>query len=526
MHESKSFNKHPANKTLYHALMESLIPDGNDMDQGVVDLIKHKKRPHDDDDRDQDPFTGPDQGLNKRKTSKDAEPPKKPKSTGSSKDTTCSQSKSTALTASTTKTKAAKYDAEALKTWHDVYSTMRILSVTSVTVDEWYGYGHLKEIIVKRADQKLYKFMKGDFLRLHLNDIKDIVPYTTFLETQGVIYEDKLKRKRLLRTEELYKFSDGTLTLVRNTLDQMLKNLRLGYNKAMERRKWTATDQKQTRIMIKDINQQLLHKRIMRSLEKFVVPYTTFLEPQGVIYKDKLKRKRLLRTEELYKFSDGTLTLVRNTLDQMLKNLRLGYNKAMEMRKWTTTDQKRTCIMIKDINQQLLHKRIMRSLEKFVGGRDYGTNYRLLQRILVGNAPKFTRELLGVDDKLVALCSFEITYLITLYSVSYKVVKYRYLPRDISLIRIKVLRYDTKGVNARKEIMQTKTELTLEQTQQGVSDKVLISIEEVFPMVVAAASPRRVRFIATCSYPTDICKDIMKAQVHVSKDFRYSARLP
>ncbi|GJT00283.1 hypothetical protein Tco_0821452 [Tanacetum coccineum] len=72
-----------------------LIPCMNP-NQGVADLIKHKKRPHDDDDRDQDPLAGPDQGLKKRKTSKDAEPPKKPKSTGSSKDTTCSQSKSTA----------------------------------------------------------------------------------------------------------------------------------------------------------------------------------------------------------------------------------------------------------------------------------------------------------------------------------------------------------------------------------------------------------------------------------------------
>ncbi|GJX22058.1 hypothetical protein Tco_0226503 [Tanacetum coccineum] len=60
MHESKSFNKHPANKTLYHALMESLIVDEDAMDQGVVDLIKHKKRPHDDADRDQDPLAGPD----------------------------------------------------------------------------------------------------------------------------------------------------------------------------------------------------------------------------------------------------------------------------------------------------------------------------------------------------------------------------------------------------------------------------------------------------------------------------------
>ncbi|GKD53317.1 hypothetical protein Tco_1286704 [Tanacetum coccineum] len=47
------------------------------------------------------------------------------------------------------------------------------------------------------------------------------------------------------------------------------------------------------------------------------------------------------------------------------------------------------------------------------------------------------------------------------------------LPRDIPLDRIEVLMYDTKGVKVRKGIMQTKTELTLEQTQQGASDKVL-----------------------------------------------------
>ncbi|GJV68151.1 hypothetical protein Tco_1483660 [Tanacetum coccineum] len=53
------------------------------------------------------------------------------------------------------------------------------------------------------------------------------------------------------------------------------------------------------------------------------------------------------------------------------------------------------------------------------------------------------------------------------------------LPRDISLDRIEVLRYDTKGVKVIKGKMQTKTGLTLEQTQQGVSDEVLVSIEGV-----------------------------------------------
>ncbi|GJZ72075.1 hypothetical protein Tco_0635926 [Tanacetum coccineum] len=60
MHASKSFNKTP--KTVYHALMESLIEDENAMDQGVADLIKQKKRP-DDADKDEGPSAGSDRGL-------------------------------------------------------------------------------------------------------------------------------------------------------------------------------------------------------------------------------------------------------------------------------------------------------------------------------------------------------------------------------------------------------------------------------------------------------------------------------
>ncbi|GJW10915.1 hypothetical protein Tco_1576742 [Tanacetum coccineum] len=38
-------------------------------------------------------------------------------------------------------------------------------------------YGHLinREVVFRRADQKLYKFIEGDFPRLHLNDIEDML---------------------------------------------------------------------------------------------------------------------------------------------------------------------------------------------------------------------------------------------------------------------------------------------------------------------------------------------------------------
>ncbi|GKD75439.1 hypothetical protein Tco_1333721 [Tanacetum coccineum] len=58
---------------------------------------------------------------------------------------------------------------------HDVYSTKRILAVTNVKVKEWYGYGYLEEIEVRRSDQQLYKFMEGNFPRLHLHDFEDML---------------------------------------------------------------------------------------------------------------------------------------------------------------------------------------------------------------------------------------------------------------------------------------------------------------------------------------------------------------
>ncbi|GJY87265.1 hypothetical protein Tco_0501893 [Tanacetum coccineum] len=83
--ESKSYEKNPTHKALYDALMLSLILDEDDIDRGVVEPPTQKKRRNDD--KDQDPFVGSDQGMKKRKKSKDAEPSKRTDQSGSSKDT-------------------------------------------------------------------------------------------------------------------------------------------------------------------------------------------------------------------------------------------------------------------------------------------------------------------------------------------------------------------------------------------------------------------------------------------------------
>ncbi|GKB62887.1 hypothetical protein Tco_0919073, partial [Tanacetum coccineum] len=58
---------------------------------------------------------------------------------------------------------------------HNVYSTKKILGVKSVSVKKLHGYGHLEEIMVKRAGHQFYKFKEGDSIDLHLNDIEDML---------------------------------------------------------------------------------------------------------------------------------------------------------------------------------------------------------------------------------------------------------------------------------------------------------------------------------------------------------------
>ncbi|GJY58821.1 hypothetical protein Tco_0458713 [Tanacetum coccineum] len=65
--------------------------------------------------------------------------------------------------------------ARGLQSTHDVYSTKRILAVTQVEVIRKHGYVYLKEIVVRRADNDLYRFKEGYFPRLRINDIKDML---------------------------------------------------------------------------------------------------------------------------------------------------------------------------------------------------------------------------------------------------------------------------------------------------------------------------------------------------------------
>ncbi|GKC20769.1 hypothetical protein Tco_1022919 [Tanacetum coccineum] len=83
-----------------------------------------------------------------------------------------------------------------------------------------------------------------------------------------------------------------------------------------------------------------------------------------------------MRADELHKLKDGTLNDVRTARHDIASGIRMEY---MPKRKWSRLDKRRARVMIQDIEKQLFQRRLMRNLEKFVGGREYGNDLRLLE---------------------------------------------------------------------------------------------------------------------------------------------------
>nr|GEV22663.1 hypothetical protein [Tanacetum cinerariifolium] len=184
----------------------------------------------------------------------------------------------------TTKTKAARYDLLGIKDMvPHIWSPVKVA----------YDKDALWEIMVRRADNKLYKFKEGDDvvdfaitlrmftrslviqkreedLQLRVEsyqkqinvtkpdttrpDLRKRHSYTPYKNLQGFIYVDDYQRKRLMRSDELDKFSDGTLTRFLSSLKDITMNIDMEY---FPKRRLSTLKKKRAHYMIKDINKLL-----------------------------------------------------------------------------------------------------------------------------------------------------------------------------------------------------------------------------------------------------------------------------
>nr|GFC91686.1 hypothetical protein [Tanacetum cinerariifolium] len=81
----------------------------------------------------------------------------------------------------------------------DVYSKRRIIAVTDLKIVEWHNYKHLDWIFVRRDDDKIYKFKEGDFKRLRVQDIEDMLLLLVQGKLSNLTVEERFAFKVSLR---------------------------------------------------------------------------------------------------------------------------------------------------------------------------------------------------------------------------------------------------------------------------------------------------------------------------------------
>nr|GEU80616.1 retrovirus-related Pol polyprotein from transposon TNT 1-94 [Tanacetum cinerariifolium] len=224
-----------------------------------------------------------------------------------------------------------------------------IIVVTELKIVEWHNYKHLDWITVRRDDDKLYKFKEGDFKRLRIQGIEDML----LLLVQGKLTN--------LMVKERFAFNVSLIMFTRSiVIQRRVKDLQLGVESYQKKPNVTRPD-------------------TYRSDLKRKEAYIAYSNPRGFIYQNKDKQNMLLRINELHKFSDGTLNDARTALDDRLKGIRMKY---LSWTIWRKSNKERAAAMIQAIDKQLKTRRIMRSLEWFVGGRQYEGDFRMLQRTI------------------------------------------------------------------------------------------------------------------------------------------------
>ncbi|GKD42397.1 hypothetical protein Tco_1267042 [Tanacetum coccineum] len=111
----------------------------------------------------------------------------------------------------------------------------------------------------------------------------------------------------------------------------------------------------------------------------FKEDYTIIHNSRAIIYRDRNDQKKMMRENEVHKFSNGTLTRILEKLDHMVKDFRLfKFNSGMENRIWSEDDKRRSKEFIEVIERRLKIRRIFRNLEGFVSGRLRDVYYRLI----------------------------------------------------------------------------------------------------------------------------------------------------
>ncbi|GKB75033.1 hypothetical protein Tco_0936445 [Tanacetum coccineum] len=250
-------------------------------------------------------------------------------------------------------------------------------------------------------DDKLYKFKEGNFNKLRIQDIEDMM----LLLVQGKLTN--------LTVKERLAFNDSLQIFTRSiVIQKRMEDLQLGVESYQKKLNLTKPD---------------TYRPDLKRREA----YTAYSNPRGFIYQNKDKKDRLMRIDELHKFSDGA--------------------------------------MIQEIDKQLKRRKIMGSLEKFVGERPYEehaefdeSDTHVLERFktLAGNPVKEILLKLNLPDHKILKDGGEVHH--NVYSPSSSIPQLEYsptvnqqseFPQLDSDLTIPVFKHDDDPINAINHVM-------------------------------------------------------------------------
>ncbi|GKF24896.1 hypothetical protein Tco_0080790 [Tanacetum coccineum] len=213
---------------------------------------------------------------------------------------------------------------------------MWILSVIRIKAYSRYGYDYLSKIFLRRVEFQEYTIAEKDFKNLYPSDFEDL-----------------------------------NLLLLQGHLDHL-----------------PGSDKWMLSTAVKQWTQNLVIRQRVEDFQLIIESYQTQLNLTKPGW-DAIGYE----FNEIYKFSDGTLTRILQALDYRVKEFNLQaldyrvkefkvkrLNPGMNTRFWTEKDVTRSKEFIAAIERRLKTRRIYWNLECFVGGRVRDIDYRLLQR--------------------------------------------------------------------------------------------------------------------------------------------------
>nr|GEW65663.1 hypothetical protein [Tanacetum cinerariifolium] len=367
VHKNKSFNRNLANHAFYHALMEALIEDENAMDKGVADTVKNHKRQHDDDNDDddddnddKDPSAGPNQGKKiKRRRTKESE-----------------SSKKTSTTGETSKVNIAGEDMVCDDDQPQVTSKPKTYNNLN---QDWFKQPsrpptpnpkwNKRQVVLDEPEhlRPTYNLLKGtctNNIELKYNFQECFNALTEKLDwnnPEGDHYPLLLVQTSSPASDiidfivPLHMFTRSLI------IKRRVEDIQLGVESYQKKLNITAPQKTFPEIKLKEL-------------------HTPSYKPPGVIYEDLNKHNRVIRTDELYKFLDGTLETVRDELHHRILDFPLGCNDEMSRRKWMAIDNNRLDLMVELIDKQIRKRWITQNLKRLVSAPKLKMDYKLMTR--------------------------------------------------------------------------------------------------------------------------------------------------